>query len=332
MAGKRSITTIAKLAVSAMLLPLAAHAAAPATFGTAREVAQITAIENAAAQQTDVNNVLGYYAPNAIVADYLAPGWYKGIAQIRADFQPQMAAIKSVKAQMREINVAADSKFACAMMQIHFDATTKDGATHAIDLRQLDAFKKIDGHWRIIQEQISVPVQPNGTPVFVNPAAVSGPLQWESASQMASPIPVAEAKAQIYKWLVASEVPTSVNQMSGFYGPGDDFILSDFWSPKEIRGHQALLNFYGPQYPAVKNMQINIPFVNIQTDGAFGVQISEQDLTLNMKDGSKQRYSFRQSDCVRRVGNGWYSFFEMGSFPIDMQTGKAIMLHPAEFK
>jgi ketosteroid isomerase-like protein len=244
-----------------------------------------------------------------------------------------MAAIKSIKAKMREINVAGDAKFACAMMQIHFDATTKNNATFAIDLRQLDAFEKIGGHWRIIQEHISVPVTQTGTPIFVNPTAATGPLAWSAPSELGPAVPWAQAKTEIYSdWLVPSEIPKTVNEMTSYYGPADDFIISDFWSPTEIRGHKAMLDFYGPQFPAIKNMDIKIPFISIQTDGAFGVQISEQELTLNMTNGTQQHVSFRQSDCLHRVGGKWYSFFEMGSFPVDMKAGKAIMVDPAAFK
>jgi ketosteroid isomerase-like protein len=69
--------------------------------------------------------------------------------------------------------------------------------------------------------------------------------------------------------------------------------------------------------------------LHIDSDGAFGVQISQQHLKINMKDGSSQLMSFRQSDCLRRVGNKWYSFFEMGSFPVDAKSGKAMMANPA---
>ena len=120
--------------------------------------------------------------------------------------------------------------------------------------------------------------------------------------------------------------------MAGYYGPGDHFLIFDWWSPREVRGHQELREYYGPQFVGVRDMQIKIPVVSIDTDGAFGVQVSQQHLKMNMKDGTSHLISFRQSDCLRRVGNSWYSFFEMGSFPVDTKTGKAIMVDPAAFQ
>ena len=120
--------------------------------------------------------------------------------------------------------------------------------------------------------------------------------------------------------------------MAGYYEPGDDFLIFDWWSPREVRGRQELHEYYGPQFVGVRDMQIKIPVVRIDTDGAFGVQVSQQHLKMNMKDGTSHLVSFRQSDCLRRVGNTWYSFFEMGSFPVDSKTGKAIMVDPAAFQ
>ncbi len=49
-------------------------------------------------------------------------------------------------------------------------------------------------------------------------------------------------------------------------------------------------------------------------------------------DGSTKYISLRQNDCMRRVGGKWTSFFEMISFPVDQQSGKAILANPTAFK
>ena len=58
------------------------------------------------------------------------------------------------------MTVAADGQFGCAASQIAYDTVMKDGSTIKMNLRELDALKKIDGQWRVVQQHISFPVDP----------------------------------------------------------------------------------------------------------------------------------------------------------------------------
>jgi ketosteroid isomerase-like protein len=320
-------------AIIALVVAQALSASVVASSEEPQDVNEITAIENEMAGETDIHKLMSHFAENAILVDITAPGWYEGRKQIYAAVQPQLAALQAIKFRMDEISVATDGTFACAAMQIHFDATKTDNSSLKMSVRQVDAFKKIDGQWRIIQQHLSVPVdQKSSTAIFDSAVTARGPLPWSKPSVPKPGASVAQAKTQIMTWLTASETPKSIDEMAGYYGPGDDFMIFDWWSPHEVRGRQVLHDYYGPQFVGVRDMQIKIPVVSIDTDGAFGVQVSQQHLKMNMKDGTSRLISFRQSDCVRRVGNTWYSFFEMGSFPVDTKTGKAIMVDPAAFQ
>jgi ketosteroid isomerase-like protein len=44
-----------------------------------------------------------------------------------------------------------------------------------------------------------------------------------------------------------------------------------------------------------------------------------------MKDGSTQKLALRQSDCMRKSGDKWYSFLEHLSFSVDPKNNKAII-------
>lgn len=333
MLRKNKSAAIAALVLARMILPCASAPAAAASLGEPHDVSEITAIENEMAGETDIDKLMSHFAENAILIDIASPGWYEGRKQIYAAVQPQLAALQAIKFRMDEISVASDGTFACAAMQIHFEATKKDNSSLKMSIRQVDAFKKIDGHWRILQQHLSVPVdQQNSTPILDAAVTARGPLPWSKPSAPGPSTPAEKAKTEILDWLKASEIPKSIDEMAGYYGPGDDFLIFDWWSPREVRGRQELHEYYGPQFVGVRDMQIKIPVVSIDTDGAFGVQVSQQHLKMNMKDGTSHLISFRQSDCVRRVGNTWYSFFEMGSFPVDTKTGKAIMVDPAAFQ
>jgi len=331
---KNGGASMAALAATLMaLLQSVSGPAAAGSFGAPQDISDITAIENEMARETDIDKVMAYFADNAVLIDIAAPGWYEGRQQIRAAVQPQLAALQAIKYRMDEISVASDGSFACAAMQIHFDATKKDNSLMKMSLRQVDAFKKIDGHWRIIQQHFSLPVDQK-TAVPIPDAAVTsqGTMAWSDSSALGPRVPVAKAKEEISAWLTASETPKNIDEMRTYYGPGDDFMIFDWWSPREVRGTAQMREYYGPQFDGVRDMQIKIPVVRVDSDGAFGVEASQQQLKMNMQNGSSQIISFRQSDCVRRVGNRWYSFFEMGSFPVDPKTNKAIMTAPDTFK
>lgn len=306
---------------------------AAAPFNRPKDVREIMAIENAMAGETNIDKVMPYYADGAILADITAPGWYVGSKQVDSAIEPQLAAVRTIKYRMDEISVASDGQFACAAMRIHFDVTRKDKSSVKMTIRQLDAFEKIGGRWRIVEQHASVPVDAKtGAAIFDGAPQARGALGWSDTADPGPVVPVEEAKTQISTWLAASEVPKSVDEMASFYGPGDDMIIYDFSSPRGIRGRRELHAYYDPQFVGVRNMEIKIPVVRVDTDGALGAQISQQDLKINMKDGTSHLVSFRQSDCVRRIGTAWYSVFEMGSFPIDEKTGKGIMLDPAGFR
>lgn len=330
---KRTYRAIAPWVATYVLLMNASSLAVAASFGSARDVSDITTIENDLAGEMDIDKVMPHYAENAVLIDIASPGWYEGRKQIYAAVQPQLAALQTLKYRMDEISVASDGKLACAALQIHFDAVKKDNSSLKLSLREIDAFEKIAGNWRIVQQHISVPVdQKSSTAIFDAASTPRGALAWSESSAPGPRVPVPQARAEISKWLTASEIPKSIQEMAGYYGPGDDFLIFDWWSPREVRGHQEVLDYYGPQFVGVRDMQIKIPVVKIETDGAFGMQVSQQHLTMNMKDGTRQLIAFRQSDCVRRIRDRWYSFFEMGSFPVDTQTGKAVMASPAAAK
>ena len=91
------------------------------SFNAPADVAAINRIEEVLSHEINLDKVMDYYAPDATVLDFYAPGIFKGRDQIRAGFAPVMASLQSMTGRMDEINVASDGQFACAAMQIHFD-------------------------------------------------------------------------------------------------------------------------------------------------------------------------------------------------------------------
>jgi ketosteroid isomerase-like protein len=318
------------VALATLIGCTATHAAT--IFNAPADVKAIHTIETEMATQTSMKNLIEYYAPDAIVVDIFAPGIYKGSAQIYTGFEAQISAMQALKSTISDINIATNGNFACAAMTLHYDATMKDGSKVAITPRQLDAFKKINGKWLIVQQHVSLPVDPKtGMAVMNGPLPVRGPIKWADNAIPAASTAPANAKTEIRKWVDTGALSTSLAQLMAYYGPGDDVLIYDTFFPGELRGLQEVRDHYAAIMNSYNSIDVKMPEFVADSDGAFGIQIDTQDMELTMKDGSKKYIALRESDCMRRLNGKWYSFFEMLSYPIDTKTGKAIMENPAPF-
>ncbi len=309
---------------------LAATAAAP--FNNPADVKAIMGIEDALATQTHMKDLIGYYAPDALVIDIMAPGIYRGRKQIADAFDAQFVPVASMHTDILDSNVASDGVFACAALRLKFTMAMKNGSALVVSTRQLDAFKKIDGAWQIVQEHISVPADAKtGMAVMNGTPPLRGPIAWAADPIPGPPTSPANAKAEIRKWMDVGALSTSIDELVSYYGPGSDVLVFDSFSPGEIRGLHELHDYYAPLMGSLSGIKVKMPLFVADSDGKFGIQIDTQDMQLKMKDGRTKYISLRQNDCMRRVDGSWKSFFEMISFPVEPATGKAVTSNPAAF-
>jgi ketosteroid isomerase-like protein len=312
--------------VCLMLTASAQASGAGTVFNAPSDVAAIKALENYIQTETDMDKLAGYYAPDAFVLDIYAPGIYKGREQIKAGFAPQLAAIRSMKHEMTEMNVATNGRFACAAMQIHFDTVLKSGQALKMSVREIDAFKKIDGKWQIAQQHVSLPVDAKtGMAVVDGPIKSQGPMAWSAHPLPAPSTTPDQAKQEIRRFMDIGGASTNLAQLMQYYGPGDDTLVYDSFYPGELRGLKQVSGYYAAMMGGIAHSELTMPEFVADSDGGFGIQADTQDIKLTLKDGSTKYVSLRQSDCMRRVGGKWYSFFEMISFPVDAKSGKGIM-------
>ena len=316
---------IAPLVLCLAMLASCTNAEKPITFNAPADLATIKLIETTMATETNMDKLIGYYADDATVLDIYAPGIYKGHDQIYAGFAPQMAAIQSMTHRMAEMNVATNGNFACAASQIEFDAVLKDGKKMSLSVRQLDAFKKIGNEWKIMQQHISLPIDPkSGAAIMDGPVNARGEIAWSKDPLPGPASTPEEAKAAIRTWMDVGGASTSLDMLMGYYGPGDDILVYDSFasnlrSMKEVRAHYAaIMNSY-------TDIKLEMPNFVVDSDGVFGVQLDTQRITLTMKDGSTQKLALRQSDCMRKSGDKWYSFLEHLSFAVDPKTGQGVV-------
>ncbi|WP_445949258.1 nuclear transport factor 2 family protein [Sphingorhabdus sp.] len=316
---------IAPLVSCLAMLASCANVEKPITFNAPADLAAIKLIETTMATETNMDKLIGYYADDATVLDIYAPGIYKGRDQIYAGFAPQMAAIQSITHRVAEMSVTTNGNFACAASQIEFDAVFNDGKKMSLSVRQLDAFKKIGNEWKIVQQHISLPIDPkSGAAIVDGPVNARGEIAWSKDPLPGPASTPEEAKAAIRTWMDVGGASTSLDMLMGYYGPGDDILVYDSFasnlrSMKEVRAHYAaIMNSY-------TDIKLEMPNFVVDSDGVFGVQLDTQRITLTMKDGSTQKLALRQSDCMRKSGDKWYSFLEHLSFAVDPKTGQGVV-------
>ncbi len=316
---------IAPLVSCLAMLASCANVEKPITFNAPADLAAIKLIETTMATETHMDKLIGYYADDATVLDIYAPGIYKGRDQIYAGFATQMAAIQSITHRVAEMSVTTNGNFACAASQIEFDAVFNDGKKMSLSVRQLDAFKKIGNEWKIVQQHISLPIDPkSGAAIVDGPVNARGEIAWSKDPLPGPASTPEEAKAAIRTWMDVGGASTSLDMLMGYYGPGDDILVYDSFasnlrSMKEVRAHYAaIMNSY-------TDIKLEMPNFVVDSDGVFGVQLDIQRITLTMKDGSTQKLALRQSDCMRKSGDKWYSFLEHLSFAVDPKTGQGVV-------
>lgn len=310
-------------------LALAASAGSglAATLNSPADTRAITAIETEMANTTRPDTLLVHYVPDATVIDAVSPDLYQGTSQIRAGFTPQLAATKAVHATIKEITVASDGQFACDALTLHEDRTDAGGTVTPVELRKLDVFRNVNGHWLITQQQISMPADAKTGMILTDAnLPVNGPMQW-----VADPFPgpkesVATARAGIKDWTDRGLRDIGIEHAMSYYGPGDDVQLYGEFAPGTLRGKPAIRAYYEPVMGSFNHIDVINPLFRIETDGLLGSQIDTQNITLHLTGGGTRPISLRQSDCLRVKNGHWYTFLEMVSFPMDPATGKAVMV------
>ncbi|WP_336971150.1 YybH family protein [Sphingobium aromaticiconvertens] len=316
------------LAASAMSLCLIGAAPPEPVFNAPADVAAIKAVEDFLATELDIDKVITAYADDAVVLDIYAPGVFKGRKAIYDGFGPQLARIKALNSKTPEMTIATNGNFGCAAMQIAFETTLKDGTQFKMNLRQLDALKKIDGKWKVVQQHISLPLDPKTLNAVLDAPIQPRAITW-SEKPLADPSVTQEkGNAEIRAFMDVGGASQGLDMLMGYYGPTDDLLVYDSLHPKALIGMKEVRDYYASIMGSYKGIKLSMPNFTVDNDGSFGVQIDTQDLTLTMNDGSTRNISLRQSDCMRRLNGKWYSFFEMISYPVDMKTNKGIMEGP----
>jgi uncharacterized protein (TIGR02246 family) len=124
----------------------------------------ITALENqfiAAFKAKDVDAIMKVYVPDQslVVFDVIPPRQYVGAAAYRKDWQGFLDSLSGpITIELTDLAVASDHNLAYGHSIQHVVGTDKQGKKLDLTVRVTDVYKKIKGHWLIIHEHVSVPV------------------------------------------------------------------------------------------------------------------------------------------------------------------------------
>lgn len=306
----------------AFLLPALAKTNAPA------DVAAIKAAEWKFASTSNIDRLVSFYTPQAVVIDAFTPGFYVGKAAIRADYAPQVAPLNAMRPNAIDLNIVTDGKMACAFSQQNISVVLKSGVVFKTVYRIQDIWRKVNGSWLIVQQHVSYPIDyRTGAGVMDGAFTNQGPISWSFEAFPGPSVSEGEAATGIRLWQDRLDAAQTATQAMKSYGPGNYMSMFDSGYPGIYRGLAQVEQGLTPQmqFASIRDSLVHF---GVQTDGLFGAAFSVQDVTIHEKDGSTRKATFRQTDCLHMIGGKWYSFQEVVSFPLDLATSKAVFVAP----
>jgi len=128
------------------------------------DVAQIKAVEQGiatAAKARELDTIMKNYptGDTLIVFDVAPPRQYQGYDAFRKDWQNFLGMLADpITYDLVDLNVITDGKMGYARMIQHVAGKTKDGKPVELNVRVTDVLRKTNGHWLIIHEHASFPV------------------------------------------------------------------------------------------------------------------------------------------------------------------------------
>jgi ketosteroid isomerase-like protein len=134
------------------------------SYSQASDEAQIRALEDsfaAAVRAKDVDGIMKVYVPDdsLFVFDVTPPRQYVGAAAYRKDWEDLLNDIEGpIKFEITDLAVTVDGNIGYSHSIQTMSGKNKRGDLVDLTVRVTDAYRKIDGHWLVTMEHVSVPV------------------------------------------------------------------------------------------------------------------------------------------------------------------------------
>jgi ketosteroid isomerase-like protein len=143
---------------------LAASLTAQPALASGKDEAAIRSLETrfaAAFNAKDLDAIMKIYVPGAslLVFDVVPPRQYAGADAYRKDWQELLGLFPGpLKFEISDLHVAAAGSLGYGYSIQHLTGADAKGQTIDLTVRVTDVYRKIKGHWLVVHEHVSVPV------------------------------------------------------------------------------------------------------------------------------------------------------------------------------
>jgi ketosteroid isomerase-like protein len=118
-----------------------------------------------------------------------------------------------------------------------------------------------------------------------------------------------------------------VGAIMELYAPGNELFVFDLGMPREHVGWEDYKKDWQDFLATLRGpVHFEITDLSIVTDGKIAYSHSIQHVRGMAKSGSALDYDVRVTDDYRKVGEKWLIAQEHVSVPIDLATGKPVMM------
>jgi ketosteroid isomerase-like protein len=111
-----------------------------------------------AIRNKSLDQVLTHYSPDVFVYDLLPPLEVRGIAKYRHNFEKWFATMAGrIHYEMLDVTISADNTHAFVHCLSHVTGARSGGGRADYWVRVTSGWRKVEGHWLIAHEHISMP-------------------------------------------------------------------------------------------------------------------------------------------------------------------------------
>lgn len=163
MHGEEAVRRMAKLACTCAMIAAVLWQAPVASAQTGDE-AQIKALEDqftTAFNAKDVNAIMKVYVPDQslFVFDVVPPRQYVGAIAYHKDWENFFNSFDGpIKFEVSDLAIAADDNLGYGHSIQHVTGKNKKGEPIDLTVRVSRGYRKVDGHWLVAMDHVSVPV------------------------------------------------------------------------------------------------------------------------------------------------------------------------------
>lgn len=124
-----------------------------------------------ACRAKDIDRLMSLYSPGIVYFDVIPPHRFAGAGEVRKNFLRWFDEYQGgIELGTRELHVAVSGDVAFAHMLHPDSGTRRSGRNEVVWVRSTVCLQRIDDHWLITHEHISLPINPENWSAVVDAA------------------------------------------------------------------------------------------------------------------------------------------------------------------